>query len=810
MPLANPTPLAAPAGPKRFPPPVIALALFGAALLAYLPSINGGLLWDDAAHITAPALQMLHGLWRIWFQVGATQQYYPVLHSAFWLEHRLWGNSVLGYHLMNIGLHATAACLFALTLRRLRPETGEQNRWLGTEWLAAAVFALHPVCVESVAWISEQKNTLSLVFYLLAALAYLRFDRDRKWGWHVLALGLFMLALLSKTVTATLPGALLLVLFWRRGRLAWRRDVVPLLPWFVVGTSAGLFTAWIEQNYIGARGAAYDLSLIQRGCLAGSVVWFYLGKLAWPSGLTFIYPRWQVGSDWQWSLGAIGLAATTAAFWRLRRWNWAPLIALLFFVGSLFPALGFFNVYPFVFSYVADHWQYLPCLGIIALATEGTAGLALRLVQRFSGVRRVVVGCAFAAAAGGGLAALFVLTWRQCGLYRDVETLYAATLARNPSCWMAHNNLGEHLADIGSLPAAIAHFEQAIRLKPDCSDAHNNLGNALSKIPGRSAEAISELETALRLEPNLAEAHNNLGWVLVNTPGRLSEGIAHLKRALQLNPDEEKTHNSLGVALAKIPGRLPEAISEYETALRLKPDYAEARNNLGNAFVAAGRTSEAIFQLEWALRITPDNPQFSYNLGTALARAGRTREAVGAFERALRIQPDNPETHNNLGGVLIQLGRGPEAVAHYRAALKLDPDSVQAHFNLGQALRNVGDGQEAIAQFREALRLAPRSAEIWNSLGSALLRLSRSDEAAAAYEEAVRLQPDAAALHNNFGIALTGAGRLDEAIVQLRAALQLAPGFADAHYNLAVALQRAGRTDEAAAEYLASGRAQPQ
>ena len=805
MPMADPTPSTVPSGPKRLQLPAIAAALCGVTLLAYLPCIRGGLLWDDAAHITGPALRTWSGLWKIWFQVGATQQYYPVLHSAFWLEHRLWGDAVVGYHLVNIGLHATAACLFALVLRRIRPETAGPDRRPGIEWLAAAVFALHPVCVESVAWISEQKNTLSLVFYLLAALAYLRFERARQGRWYALALGLFVLALLSKSVTATLPGALLLVQFWRQGRLSWRRDVVPLIPWFLVGAGSGLFTVWVERNLIGARGEAFDLDLFQRCLLAGRVVWFYLGKLVWPSDLMFIYPRWQVGSDWRWSLGLPGLVAAGGALWLTSKRNRAPLVALLFFVGSLFPALGFFNVYPFVFSYVADHWQYLPCLGIVALAAQGAAGLALRLLRRFAGVGRAVIGGALAVAAGSGLALLFVLTWRQCRLYRDVETLYSATLARNPDCWMAHNNLGAHLSDEGALPAAIAHLEQAIRLKPDCADAHNNLGNVLSKIPGRTAEAISELETALRLEPDMAQAHSILGWVLINTPGRLIEGIDHLERALRLNPDHAETHNSLGVALAKTPGRLPEAISEYEEALRLKPDYSEARNNLGNALVAAGRAADAIIQLEWARRIRGDDAKIEFNLGTALARAGQMPEAVMAFERALRIQPDNPDAHNNLGNVLTQLGREPEAVDHYRAALRLDPGSVEAHANLARTLRNVGDGQEAIAEYREALRLAPGSAEIWNSLGSVLYRVGRLQEAVAAYEEAVRLQPDSARFRNNLGIALTGAGRLDEAVGQLRQAVLLAPGYTDAHYNLGVALLQAGRRDEAAAEFTASG-----
>jgi hypothetical protein len=261
-------------------PLAAALAVLGAAMLAYLPALTGGLLWDDAAHITTPRLQSARGLWDIWFRLGATQQYYPVLHTAFWFEHRIWGGSVLGYHLANVALHAAAACLFALVLGRLRPA------WTGfpwPAWLAAAVFALHPVCVESVAWISEQKNTLSLVFYLLSALVYLQFDRDRRPGRYFLALGFFVLALLSKSVTATLPAALLLLLVLRRPSLGFRRDVAPLLPWLAIGAASGLFTAWVERNFIGARGEAFDLGLVERCLLAGRIVWFYLGKLLWPS-----------------------------------------------------------------------------------------------------------------------------------------------------------------------------------------------------------------------------------------------------------------------------------------------------------------------------------------------------------------------------------------------------------------------------------------------------------------------------------------------------------------------------------------------
>jgi protein O-mannosyl-transferase len=263
----------------------LALLLGGATLIAYFPAIHGGFLWDDDAHVTRPELRSVHGLWRIWFDLGATQQYYPLLHSAFWLEDKLWGEAAVGYHLLNILQHASAAFLLLLILRRLE---------IPGAFLAAALFALHPVHVESVAWITEQKNTLSAVFYLGAMLAYLRFDEERRTSLYALALGLFVLGLLSKTVVATLPGALLVIFWWRHGRLSWQRDCVPLIPWFALGAAAGLLTAWVERRFIGAEGMAFDFTFLQRALLAGRVIWFYLSKLFWPVDLMFIYPRWEV------------------------------------------------------------------------------------------------------------------------------------------------------------------------------------------------------------------------------------------------------------------------------------------------------------------------------------------------------------------------------------------------------------------------------------------------------------------------------------------------------------------------------------
>ena len=404
-----------------------------AVLLVYQPAWHGGILWDDDKHITFPDLHSWDGLWRIWFDVGATLQYYPVLHTAFWIEHQLWGNATLGYHLVNIFLHATAAFLVALILRRLA---------VPGAYLAAAIFALHPVQTESVAWITEQKNTLSAVLYLGAMLVYLHFDQTRRRPFYWAALGLFVLAVLSKTVTATLPGGLLVIFWWQRGRLSWKEDVLPLVPFLLLGAGGGLITAWWELKLNNCVGPEFQFTAVERLLIAGRAIWFHLGKLCWPTRLTFIYPRWQIdaGAWWQYAF-PLGVAALAAGLWSMRRSSRAPLAALLFFAGTLFPVLGFFNLYTFRYSLVANHYQYLASLGTITLA----AGSAATLVSGWRpGPRRVGYGACLAL-----LAILAALSWRQSHVYVNVETLYGRIIAENPECSMAHNNLSTILSGAG-------------------------------------------------------------------------------------------------------------------------------------------------------------------------------------------------------------------------------------------------------------------------------------------------------------------------------------------------------------------------
>ena len=626
-------------------------ALAAAVLIAYWPALAGGLLWDDQGHVTRPELQSLAGLGRIWGEFGATQQYYPVLHSAFWIEHRLWGDTTLGYHLLNVLLHATAACQFLVLLRRLAVPGAA---------LAAVLFALHPVCVESVAWISEQKNTLSLVFYLAAALVYLRFDTDRRPRDYLLAGGLFVLGLLTKTVTATLPAALLVVFWWRRGRLEWQRDVLPLLPWFALGAGSGLVTAYFERVLIGAQGADFNLSLVQRGLLAGRVFWFYLGKLAWPAELIFIYPRWTVDAtapgQWLGLIAALGLLGGLA--WWSRR-SRGPLAAALLFAGALFPVLGFFNVYPFVFSYVADHFQYLACLPVFALIAAGIHAILPRMPV-----------AARSAAVGTLLVILGALTWVQCGMYRDPVTLYETILRRNPDCWMAHNNLANILTLAGRAGEAIPHLEAAIQLNPGMASAYSNLGDSLTRL-GRAQEAIPPLEKALLLQPAYAVAQGNLGNALLEL-NRLDEAMAHFQQAIRLDPHFANAECNFGLVLAQA-GKTAEAIPHFARAAQLDPNYADAELNWAIGLMLMGGFPAAVPHFEKAVALSSTSVDARMTYGRALLEHGRYDEALGHFEAVLRLYPDQADAHMNLALTLRQLGRKPEAAQHYTRALELNP-----------------------------------------------------------------------------------------------------------------------------------------
>jgi len=575
---------------------LLALVLLIVTIVAYQPVWHAGFIWDDDALVTNNSvLRSPGGLKSIWFKPGSTLQYYPLVFTSFWAEYHLWNLQPLGYHLVNVLLHACNAMLLWQVLRRLE---------VPGAWLAGAIFAVHPVEVESVAWVSERKNTLSGMFYLLALLALFRYrplkavateNRQSDWRFYLLGLVLFLSALLSKTVACSLPAVMVLLTWWKKGHVE-KRDVGVLMPLFVIGAALGLMTAWLEKYHVGA-GTDWSLSFVQRCLLAGRALWFYAGKLFWPHQLSFIYPRWEIDACVWWQyLFPLSAAAALITLWLLRRRvGKTPLIAVLVFAVMLFPALGFFDVFPFRYSLVADHFQYLASAGLIAAVASGGAMVcdrAGRLGKQIGVVAATVV-----------LLSLGALTWRQAHIYHDDETVWQDTLAKNPRCWMAHDNLGTDLMLSGRLQEAMGHYKQALRINPDSAMAHNDLGAALMR-EGRLQEAISHYEQALRLRPDYPEVHENLGNALLRA-GKVQEAISHYEQALRLEPDNAEAYYNLGAALLQT-GKVQDAVGRFNRALRIKPDYAEAYIALGNALEQAADFRGAIKQYEELLRIKPN------------------------------------------------------------------------------------------------------------------------------------------------------------------------------------------------------------
>jgi len=539
--------------------------ILAAVFIAFAPAMSGGFIWDDDAYVTQnPLLTEPDGLLRIWFSAHHQSQYFPLVFTTFRMEYALWGLNPLGYHVVNILLHCANAFLVWLLLKRLA---------LPGAWLAAAVFALHPVQVETVAWITELKNTESTLFYLLGLLAWMKFTDETgsgRWRFYAAALALHLLALFSKTTACTLPAPMLLVL-WLRHRPVNLQRLIQVLPFFLLGVIMGLVSVWWE-THLGAHKVAGGLNftMVQRLLIATRALWFYAGKLAWPVDLTFSYPHWDINAadPWQYSWAAgCALFAALLFYWR-RKLGRGPVAAIVFYVAVLSPMLGFFSLYTFYYTFVADHYQYLACLGPIALF----AAVATRLSRqwRWSQAARTV-------AAGSILLTLGVLTWNQAGAYRNQETLWRDTLAKNPACWMARVNLSKMLFEQGKRDEAETQIREAVQLKPDDETVRYNFGNLLLRT-GRADDAIVQYQYALQLNPSDPEVCNNLG-IAFYQQHRLDEAVAQFQAATRLKPEDARMHYNLGNALASA-RRIDEATREYREAVRLEPGSVEFSNRL--------------------------------------------------------------------------------------------------------------------------------------------------------------------------------------------------------------------------------------
>src|SRR5438876_8757922 len=556
------------------------VVLTAVTILAYLPAWHGGFLWDDDDYIIKNELLTAPDGWqRIWFSLDSPSQYFPFTYSTFRIEHALWGLNTTGYHWVNLLLHVGSALQVWAVLARLR---------VPGAWLAAAIFALHPVQVESVAWITERKNVLMGFFFLLTLFAWIAFTDEstrRPWRFYVLAVILYALALSAKTTACTLPAALLLIL-WLQKKPIGKRRLIQILPFLILGFSMGLVAVWWERYHQGTHGPLFALSSLERTLVASHAVWFYLGKLLCPSNLIFIYPKWTIAAtralDYTWLLA--GVALCFAIYLARRYLGRGVEVAAVFFVATLSPVLGFIMLYTFRYTFVADHYQYLACIAPIALFSAGTANLAGVFTR----------ACPFIlSAAACAAAVLWALTWRQSAMYGDIEALWRTTLAKNPNCWMAHNNLGIVLFQKGEIDEAVSHYRITLNLQPDFWDADYNLGTALLK-KGEVDEAIAYCTRAVTIAPNDPDAQVALGNSLAQKE-RVDDAIAHYKKALAIRPDYFIAHYALGhIFLEK--GEIDAADFHSRAAVSIHLQNTFAHTNLPVAFDEKGQIAEAIKQ----------------------------------------------------------------------------------------------------------------------------------------------------------------------------------------------------------------------
>ena len=574
--------------------------------LIYAPALDGEFIWDDDAHVLhIEKMKSFNGLKDIWFEPGATLEYYPLLFTTFWIERHLFGDDPWGYHAVNIGLHASNAILLQRILIRLTVP--------GAFW-AATIFALHPVHVESVAWITERKNCLSTFFYFLSLMAYLRFagiggqefqvsSKTRKRNYFH-SFFFFLAALLSKTTTCTLPATMILLVGWRTQELNWKK-ILPTLPFFILGISAAFMTYWVETQHVGAKGPDWELQGVERFLIAGKALWFYFWKLIWPQPLIFIYPRWKLDpTDISLFLFPISFLLLIYVLWRNRgKWGYGFLIGTLFFAGTLTPALGFLDFYWMRFSFVADHLQYPSSAGVIAIV----AGLIAWYEKKRWSMLKLVFPIV--------LILLGVLTHRQIPIYQNKKALWNDTIRKNPQAWLAHENLGFHLFENGETKKAITHLKTAVRLKPDSELVHLNLGVVL-KESGHQDEAMNHYRIAIQIKPDFALAHYNLGAAL-KIRGDLEQAIFHYKKAIEINPRDPYVHNNLG-SVYQEKGDLLKAMTYYKKALNINPNFGKAQYNIGLIYdLGLGVKPDKKEAIKWYLLAANEGlAEAQFNLGT--------------------------------------------------------------------------------------------------------------------------------------------------------------------------------------------------
>ncbi|HEY3244553.1 MAG TPA: tetratricopeptide repeat protein [Phycisphaerae bacterium] len=820
----------------------LALLLVLVVVAAFWPALWNEFNYDDVTNIEGNlnyrGLSWANLKWM--FTTFEAGHYQPLSWLTLGLDYVLWGMRPFGYHLTNLLLHVGSTVLVYLIALRLIKAAWRESPVVARQEprppihvhvgaaLAALLFGVHPLRVESVAWVTERRDVLSSFFLLGSVLAYLTAqqtgDAHRR-KWLSVTLAAFVLSVLSRAMGVTLP-VVLLFLDWyplrRWGR--WReqgtgnrdqgsgvrdqasgvigfRFLLEKIPFIIVALAAGIL-APLAQHSVGATIPLAQHGIPARMAQAVYGLVFYLQKTIMPTGLIPIYelhlplnpiaPRYVVSA-------ALVVLIVWGLFRLRRRWP-ALTVAGLCYAILVFPVLGFVQSGQ---QEVADRYSYLASIGwaIVAGGLLACWGSNRRGAE---GAEAKFILCGLGTSAV--VAILGALTWRQCLVWRTPETLWTHTVRYDSNCATAEYNLGTVLARRGDPAAALPYLQKAVTINGGYVDAFYNLGNALTELK-RPAEAVPAYKATVRLKPQYPQAHFHLANALAAI-GANDEAVEHYRLAVQHKPDYFEARYCLALQLGDH-ARPADALSEYRAALRLKPEHPELHYDYGRALVTAGQIEAGMNEYREALRLRPVFAEAHINLGVALVALGRREEALTEYRRALEIMPDSAEAHYNLASIWQSQGKSQEAAQEFREALRLKPNYVEAHVNLAVSLVGEARYDEAIAEYREALRINPAHVIARINLGNALARTGRTGEAIPIFHEALRLDPNHPDAHFNLGVALGMQGQMDEAVAEFRRVLELRPNDNAARLQLGQALAAQGKLQDAAAQYQAILQSEP-
>ncbi|MBN2137950.1 MAG: tetratricopeptide repeat protein [Sedimentisphaerales bacterium] len=726
---------------------LICISIAAVTLAAYWRVLDADFInFDDTLYVTEnphvnTGLSIDNIKWA--FSVGKVGYWHPLTWLSHMVDCRLYGLEPGPHHLTNLLLHIANSLLLFVVLRRMT----------GAVWCSAfvaAVFAVHPLNVDSVAWVAERKNVLSTMFWLLTIWAYVGYAESGRTGRYLLAVVFFVMGLLAKPMLVTLPMVMLLLDYWPLRRLSFRQPSIPAvgkkrkplapprrklsvlrLIWekspFLVLSLISVVLSFLSVRRLGITTSTDLVPLTLRLSNAAVSYVTYITKIICPRNLAVFYPYPMEVAVWK-SVGALLLLAGVSFLlvWTFRKKAY-PAIGWLWFVGSLLPVIGL--VQAGLWPATADRWAYVPMIGLSVAVAWAVGDLA---------AKRRIPAFVFVLAAGACLTALTFSTFFQVGCWRNSKTLFTHALNVTTGNYIAHVNLGNALIKDGETAQAMSHYEKAIKIHPAYADAHYNLGVAFA-LEGDYGRAAGEYDKTLKLKPTHFKARLRLAEALTRI-GRIDEAVAQYDKLIQTKPDNIEVLNNFVPALLQ-KKQLARAVEVCHRALRIAPDSVEVLNNLANTLVEQGRFESALANLKKALTLEPNFVKTYYNLAGALTRAGRLDEAVDYYDQALQLDPNDKIGHNALAQILARQKKYDQARRHYEAAIRLDPNFAKARYNLGLLFAELGQIDEAITQFREVLRIYPNDAEMHCNVGTLLARQSRLDEAIGELREALRLDP---------------------------------------------------------------------